>query len=48
MTVMSLGDETIAANGRLTYNMSIAPGIPGGKSVITITPNHNISGIGAR
>ena len=42
----SSGDNI--GSGELTYNMSIAAGNVGGNSVITITPNHNIPGIGAR
>ena len=49
MTVSgSADDETITGIGKLTYNMNIAAGTVGGNSVITISPNNDISGIGAR
>ena len=49
MTVSGSTDEqTISGIGKLTYNMNIATGAVGGSSVITISPNNNISGIGAR
>ena len=41
-------DGAITGNGDLTYSMSIDEGVVGGNSVITISPNHNISGVGAR
>ena len=40
--------ESVTGHGDLTYNMNIAPGVVGGESVIKITPNHNMPGIGAR
>ena len=46
---VSLPDpESVTGHGDLTYNMNIAPGVVGGESVIKITPNHNMPGIGAR
>ena len=49
MTISTLDDEqTVTGNGDLTYSMNVVAGVVGGNSVVTITPNNNISGIGAR
>ena len=48
MSLGSAADETISGNGELTYKMEIAAGVVGGNSVVTISPNNNIPGIGAR
>ena len=42
------GSAATIGSGDLTYSMNIDAGFVGGNSVITISPNHNISGIGAR
>ena len=41
-------DGAITGNGDLTYSMSVDAGYVGGNSVVTISPNHSISGVGAR
>ena len=38
----------IVGNGDLTYNMQVNPGVLGGNTYITISPNHNLSGISPR
>ena len=40
--------DVTSSHGDLTYKMKIVPGKVGGESVINITPNHNVAGIGAR
>ena len=47
MTV-SDSSETISGEGDLTYRMDIVAGALGGNTEITISPNHNISGISPR
>ena len=41
-------EETISGEGDLTYRMDIVAGALGGNTEITISPNHNISGISPR
>ena len=49
MTVNAQPDEPIVGTGDLTYRMVIGDGITlGGDTEITISPNHNISGISPR
>ena len=48
ITVHSVEDDTITGIGQLTYNMNITAGAVGGNSEVTISPNNNIAGIGAR
>ena len=38
----------IVGTGDLTYNMEVNPGVLGGKTHITISPNHNLSEISPR
>ena len=38
----------IVGTGDLTYNMKVNPGVLGGDTHITISPNHNLSGITPR
>ena len=46
MTINAQADEPIVGTGDLTYRMVIGEGITlGGDTEITISPNHNISGI---
>ena len=40
--------QTISGEGDLTYRMDIVAGALGGNTEITISPNHNISGISPR
>ena len=48
-STVETGDEGVTVgSGDLAYSMNIDAGFVGGNSVISITPNHNISGIGAR
>ena len=47
MTV-SDSSETISGQGDLTYRMEIVAATLGGNTEITISPNHNISGISPR
>ena len=47
MTV-SDSSETISGEGDLTYRMDIVAGALGGNTEISISPNHNISGISPR
>ena len=48
MTVGTIGTEPITGEGDLTYRMEIEVGALGGDTEITISPNHNISGISPR
>ena len=48
MTVGTIGTEPITGEGDLTYRMEIEAGALGGDTEITISPNHNISGISPR
>ena len=48
VTVSPQNTDPIIGNGDLTYTMNIAAGILGGNSQVTISPTHNISGVGAR
>ena len=49
MTIATSAESAEAiGSGDLTYSMNIDAGVVGGNSVISISPNHNISGIGAR
>ena len=48
MTVRTIGTEPITGEGDLTYRMEIEAGALGGDTEITISPNHNISGISPR
>ena len=48
MSVSRSDPDVTSSHGDLTYNMNIVPGKVGGESVIKITPNHNVAGIGAR
>ena len=48
MSVSRPDPDVTSSHGDLTYNMNIVPGKVGGESVINITPNHNVAGIGAR
>ena len=49
MTINAQADEAIVGTGDLTYRMEISEGITlGGDTEITISPNHNISGISPR
>ena len=47
-TVSPSSDDPITGHGDLTYSMNVDAGSLGGNSVVTISPNHKISGIGAR
>ena len=38
----------IVGTGDLTYNMQVNPGLLGGNTFITISPNHHLSGISPR
>ena len=48
MTVDGTSTEPITGEGDLTYRMEIEAGALGGDTEITISPNHNISGISPR
>ena len=48
MPVSRPDPDVTSSHGDLTYTMNIVPGEVGGESVIEITPNHNVAGIGAR
>ena len=48
MTVGGTSTEPISGEGDLTYRMEIVAGALGGDTEITISPNHNISGISPR
>ena len=48
ITVSPLSNDAFVGFGDLTYSMNIDAGHLGGNSKITISPNHNIDGIGAR
>ena len=48
VTVSPSSDDPIVGTGDLTYSMNVAAGSLGGNSQVTISPTHNISGIGAR
>ena len=41
-------NDPIIGNGDLTYSMNIAAGELGGNSQVTISPTHDIAGVGAR
>ena len=47
MTIAVSGESAIGS-GELMYSMYIDAGNVGGNSVVTISPNHDIAGIGAR
>ena len=47
MTI-AISEESAFGTGELTYSMNIDAGVVGGNSVVTISPNHDIAGIGAR
>ena len=48
MTVNGTSTEPIVGEGDLTYRMEVDVGVLGGHTEITISPNHNISGISPR
>ena len=48
MTVGGASIEPISGEGDFTYRMEIVAGALGGDTEITISPNHNISGISPR
>ena len=48
ITVSAPSDDIIVGTGVLNYSMDVAVGHLGGNSEVTISPEHNISGIGAR
>ena len=41
-------ERTASGNGALSYSMDIEPGVPGGTTEVTMTPNFNFPGISAR
>ena len=48
VSILPQNTDAIIGNGVLTYNMNISAGRLGGNSQVTITPTHNIAGVGAR
>jgi len=48
MTVGGTSTEPISGEGDLTYRMELVASALGGDTEITISPNHNISGISPR
>ena len=48
MTVSQQSSDAIVGDGDLTYSMEIVAGALGGNTVVTVSPNHNLSSVGAR